>query len=434
MIACHTVMCYQVQTHTVRVSAKVILATAAIMAAMAFVWVPWTAPSMDTLQARIADMRWPSSETFMGYGWFWQGPDSKSAFDFVMATRLHWGVPNELTSRDIEQLRSLLPSLENDPKSNHDSVIATEQLLGALYPAPSEGVVRPLNVPAWVVKSVDEQDQEKVFLAIADWSQVTSWLKVKKNFDRTFPDKRNLTQEQQLKVLDQWQTQWNRQPLRPYAHIKYSYIVLEILSLTLLAGAALVLLRSSPISERTPKHEASTNLHAHEPNAPVEVGGSNGLSDAELEHYEAIFADSPQAAEAEHRPSEPGERPGRTRDTNVAFANFVIRPYSIVVAITGILLLFRADWALAAAFLVAWFILSVTGHSLLNGEDGFGDAGPKMMLACWLFLGIVAMRGPWRWYYAIPISWLVSFLVVQVPYTAISFFVRLRPSRKLRSP
>lgn len=156
------------------------------------------------------------------------------------------------------------------------------------------------------------------------------------------------------------------------------------------------------------------------------------LCDECLKIFDDSPVDSQETREAVPRSPEPNW--SKNHLANVAFANYVIRPFSLVLLLGGILPLLRADWLLAGALIFACFVLGITSRSLRHDNASFRDAAPKMMLACWLFLGIVAMRGPWRWYYAIPISWLVSFLVVQVPYTAISFFVRLRPSRKLRSP
>lgn len=391
-----------------RVSTKTVATCWALLAAMAFVYVPWTAPGLEQLSG----LPLPPTEVFMGYGWFWQGPGLNPAVDFVSATRHHWGVQQELSTEDIEQLRSMLPSLERDPENNRGTVVATEHLLDVLVPA--GGVLRPDTVPPEIIKAVDDKALQWVFLSIADRPQVTAWLESKRNFDRTFPDKQKFTQEQQLRLLGQWETQNRRQQLRAFARIKYAYIALEILSVTLLAGAAFVLLRSNYVLAKF-RHEL---FNSRGPAERVVRGFEGGRTKP-----------SPRRTFSDSEPADPMPEARATR----AYANFVIRPYSVVTGIWGVALLFRTDWALGGAFLAACFVISITGQSFLRGDYSFGDGGPRMMLAFWLVFGIAAMRGPFRWYYAIPISWFASFLVVQVPYTAISFFAGLRNSRKLRS-
>ena len=120
------------------------------------------------------------------------------------------------------------------------------------------------------------------------------------------------------------------------------------------------------------------------------------------------------------------QRRSAGRTANVVFAIYVIRPFSVVAAIAGLIQLYRKDWLLAGALIMAWVIVSIVGWNLLHGEYGLGDASPKLMFAVWLVLIVVAMRDPLHWYVAVPMSCFGSFLVVIIPQTMISLIVGLR--------
>jgi hypothetical protein len=120
------------------------------------------------------------------------------------------------------------------------------------------------------------------------------------------------------------------------------------------------------------------------------------------------------------------QRRSTVRQASVVFAIYVIRPLSVVVAVAGLIQLYREDWLLAGALILAWVIVSIVGWNLLHGEYGLGDASPKLMFAVWLAFIVVALRGPLHWCVAVPVSWLGSFLVVIIPQTVVSLIVELR--------
>lgn len=210
---------------------KIILGCYALILAFACLWVPWFAP-------RHSFKLLPPGDIFLGYGWFWKGTRSKIPFDPVSAARTHWGAHE---FEDIETLRKVLASPEALDKEGSDKEIldAARYFLNVL--APSGAASRPAEIPNDVMKLSKDKGLERGLLSIADRNQVVSWLKLKDDFDRTFPEKKSLSQAKELKLLDEWDDEWglqnDRDSWREFAQIKYSYIGLEALCLTAFAGA-----------------------------------------------------------------------------------------------------------------------------------------------------------------------------------------------------
>jgi len=225
-------------------STKLIIGCYAVLIALAFLWVPWTA-AFDPLDPMNEKTK---RELFLGYGWFWAGPrPHQYPFDYVAATRKKWNAP-VLDDDDIRALKSLVAT----PRADVDK--AKSQTVGyfidKLRPSITSygNVLDPDQMPADVMEQAKNTHTESGLLALANGNQVLSWLKVKENWDRTFPDRVNMSQERLVQFLDIWHEEVKEENYRRFAigppglfKVKYPFIALEFLSLVILAAATIAL-------------------------------------------------------------------------------------------------------------------------------------------------------------------------------------------------
>lgn len=238
-------------------TSKLILGCYAALVALAFLWVPWTAPYPFKIEENA-----PEREVFVGYGWFWDGPHPQLPFDYVGAAREKWSINwpwpaartpmRGLSNDEIRQLKAAIAIMATDSQYNQEKVQGIAYFIASLRPDidlsnPNYAMGTLLEMPADVMGRAEKLHMEPGLLVIANRDQVLSWLKVKRNFDRTFPEKADMSQDDLVRFLDRWNAEWVRQSNRGYAMavrppgIKYSYIALEVLSLAMLAGATVAL-------------------------------------------------------------------------------------------------------------------------------------------------------------------------------------------------
>jgi hypothetical protein len=117
-----------------------------------------------------------------------------------------------------------------------------------------------------------------------------------------------------------------------------------------------------------------------------------------------------------------GHPPSATK----TFVNFVVRPYTMIVAVLGMVLLVRKDWLQGGILLVSWVIISVSGQTALNRfglRSGISDLSHEesfsisklavqigMSVAAAFF--VILLRRGLHWYFGLPVACLAGFLGV----------------------
>lgn len=189
---------------------RIVLASYCLGFALAFIWVPWTHD--------------------VGYSWLWSKPKPLEPYDIVAEARQRWEEGGEATRR-LKALSEL------------------EELFGAMQNAPEEKKSEARQKARETIKTDRAQRTlallKKQELQRMSDKQILDWLTEKQSFDYTFPEKAQLSADERLRVLDEWEKtvpsakEWNERVLR--ARIDYQRIGMEIVALTALLGVGLVL-------------------------------------------------------------------------------------------------------------------------------------------------------------------------------------------------
>ncbi len=129
--------------------------------------------------------------------------------------------------------------------------------------------------------------------------------------------------------------------------------------------------------------------------------------------------------------------------------NFVLRPYSIGTAITGLFLVFRKEWLWGSGLFAAWFLISAIGSGVEKPQfywgkvpDAAASAAPtplshedSYLIAKAIFktasiLAVIALfaliRFGTHWYFAVPLGWLLGTLAITLPAGLVFVLIAIR--------
>jgi hypothetical protein len=173
----------------------------------------------------------------MGYSWVWRGLNTEAPYDLVWEARERWHAPEAPRgafwyTREDGWLRGVFRDFPLD---------TTEDL--SKYAAGNYQAKEFLSVRQLDPNTLDPGVVSKRMQYIRD-DELFVWLQKKENFDRTFPEKAGLDERGRQRLFDHWRSRQEgveRARKARFARVDYRRVGLELLALTLVCGAALLL-------------------------------------------------------------------------------------------------------------------------------------------------------------------------------------------------